>query len=252
MRVIGFTTLGLVLGTILSAGPAAHAQQNMTLPDVSVTAPANQNPQGTRPTSQAAPGMPYFGNTRVEEASWPVIPCTSSRVGAGNAEASCRRGPTVMNFEHGDSQGTRPISNCQIAHDLVISKVAGLQYEADTLVFDPYYVSAIGHQRQDCYVEAIPRKLQEQLVDMNHVTRQATGWGTMRESGDVTFIDFTVGPDRCMAFEKRGPRWGGGYIWLAHVAVCRSDGHPVDLSNVEAVMGALHIEQRDPNGNLNR
>ncbi|HWB52151.1 MAG TPA: hypothetical protein VG651_23790 [Stellaceae bacterium] len=245
-----FTSTGpAVLGALL-CGPAL-AQQPMALPDVEVTAPAN--PNETRPTSQAAPGMPYFGNTRVEEAKWPVVPCASSRVGAGSgADASCRRGPTVMNFEHGDGQGTRQLSNCQIAHDLVISQVAGLRFEADSLVFDPYYVSALGHQRQDCYVEQIPRSLQSQLVDMNHVTRQATGWGTIREAGDVTYIDFTVGPDRCMAFEKRGPRWGGGYIWLVHAALCRSDGQPVDLANVESVMGALHIEQRDPNGNLTR
>jgi hypothetical protein len=35
-----------------------------TLPDVSVTAP--RNPNKVRPTSQGTPGMPYFGNTRVE------------------------------------------------------------------------------------------------------------------------------------------------------------------------------------------
>ncbi|HVH78634.1 MAG TPA: hypothetical protein VM782_04535 [Stellaceae bacterium] len=238
----------LLIGALGLCCAAAQAQQGMTLPDVSVTAPANRP---MPPTASGAPGNQYFGNTRVEEANWPVIPCGSSRIGA-SAEASCRRGPTVMNFEHGDSQGTRPISNCQIAHDLVIGRVGGLQFEADSLVFDPYYVSALGHQRQDCYVEAIARSLQAQLVDMNHVTRQATGWGAMRESGDVTYIDFTIGPDRCLAFEKRGPRWGGGYIWLVHAALCRSDGQPPNIADVEAVMGALHIEQRDPNGNLNR
>jgi len=158
----------------------------------------------------------------------------------------------VLNFEHGDSQGTRPISNCQIAHDLVISNAGAVNFEADSLVFDPYYISAIGHQRQDCYVEAIPRTLQAQLVDMNHVTRQGTGWGAMRENGDVSYIDFTIGKDRCLAFEKRGPRWGGGYIWLVHAALCRSDRLPAQPPDIDTVMGALHIEQRDPNGNLLR
>ena len=228
-----------------------RAQQPTTLPDVTVTAPAN--PNEIKPTSQAAPGMPYFGNLRVQETAWPVIPCSSSRVGsAADTEASCRRGPTVMNFEHGDSQGTRSISNCQIAHDLVISTVGVVNFEADSLVFDPYYVSAIGHQRQDCYVEAIPRSLQSQLVDMNHVTRQASGWGTMQESGDVSYMEFTIGGEHCLAFEKRGPRWGGGYIWLVHAALCRGDGQPATPADIETVMGALHIEQRDPNGNLVR
>lgn len=250
MRAIGCGSLGFILATIITAGPAAHAQQqDLTLPEVTVTAPATPSPQQVRPTSQGAPGMPYFGNVRIEEASWPVIPCTASRVGA-SADASCRRGPTVMNFEHGDANGTRALSNCQIAHDLVIDRLGGLQFEADSLVFDPYYVSAIGHQRQDCYVEAIPGKLREQLIDMNHVTRQATGWGSFRESGDLSTYDFTVGPDTCLAFEKRGPRWGGGYIYLIHAAICRKDGQPVDRANIESVLAALHIEQRDPNGNL--
>jgi hypothetical protein len=251
MRAIHLTALAIALGASGGLISTAGAQQPTALPDVNVTAPAN--PNETRPTSEGARGNPYEGNVRVEEAKWPVIPCTTSRIGTnGDPNASCRRGPKVMNFEHGDANGGRMMSNCQIAHDLVISKVGGIQYEADSLVFDPYYVSAIGHQRQDCYVEAIPRSLQSQLVDMNHVTRQATGWGTMREGSDVTYIDFTVGSDRCLAFEKRGPRWGGGYIWLVHAALCRSDGQPADLTNVEAVIGALHIEQRDPNGNLVR
>jgi len=155
-----------------------------------------------------------------------------------------------MNFEHGapDNTAARMLSNCQIAHDLVISQVAGLRFEADSLVFDPYYVSAIGHQRQDCYVEAIARNLEAQLIDMNHVTRQANSWDAMQQSGDVASKPFTVGADRCMAFEKRGPRWGGGYLWLVHAAICRGDGQPVDLANVETVMATLQIEQRDRSG----
>jgi hypothetical protein len=228
-------------------GGEATAQQGTTLPDVTVTAPANKD----RAAESSASSNPYFGKTRVEEASWPSIPCASSRVGA-IAGGDCRRGPQVMNFEHGDSQGTRPLSNCQIAHDLVISSISGLLFEADTLVFDPYYVSALGHQRQDCYVEARPSTLQAQLVDMNHVTRQANSWGPLQESGDLSTMEFTVGPDHCMAFEKRGPRWGGGFISLVHAAICRKDGHPVDLSNVGTVLGALQIQQRDPTGNLHQ
>jgi hypothetical protein len=253
MRGIQITAIGLF--SAVFAGVAVAQQQPTPLPDVNVTAPRDK--VETRPTAEGAAGNPYAGDIRVEEAKWPVIACTSSRVGVGAAadpSASCRQGPTVMNFEHGapDNTGARFLSNCQIAHDLVISQVAGLRFEADSLVFDPYYISGIGHQRQDCYVEAIPRNIQAQLVDMNHVTRQATGWGTLQQSGEVTYIAFTVGSDQCMAFEKRGPRWGGGYIWLVHAALCRGDGQLVDLANVETVMNVLHIEVRDPNGNLVR
>jgi len=237
------TALALVAAIVSCLIGTAAAQQGLTLPEVTVIAPGNNAPSST------AGGNPYFGKTRVEEASWPMIPCASSRVGAA-VGGNCRRGPQVMNFEHGDAQGTRPISNCQIAHDLVISSVGNLLFEADSLVFDPYYVSALGHQRQDCYVEARPSTLQSQLVDMNQVTRQATAWGTMREAGDITTMDFTVGPDHCVAFEKRGPRWGGGYIWLIHAVICRKDGQAVDSGNIDTVLAAIHIQERDPNGNL--
>jgi hypothetical protein len=248
MRAIDKAAL-LTVFCVIALAAVARAQQQgpMTLPDVTVTAPSNK-PDAN---SYTAGGNPYFGKTRVEEATWPTIPCASSRVGA-TAGGDCRRGPQVMNFEHGDSQGTRPLSNCQIAHDLVISSISGLLFEADSLVFDPYYVSALGHQRQDCYVEARAATLQAQLVDMNHVTRQASGWGPLQESGDLSTMNFTVGPDHCVAFEKRGPRWGGGLIYLVHAAICRKDGQPVNPANIETVLGALQIQQRDPNGNLHQ
>jgi len=244
---------GRILGAVTVAalaylgGGNASAQQPMALPDVTVTAPAN--PNEVKPTSQGAPGMPYFGNARVEETKWPEVPCAASRVGAATP-GTCRRGPPQMNFEHGDSQGTRPISNCQIAHDLVISTVGGLSFEADSLVFDPYYVSAIGHQRQDCYVESIPRNLQGQFIDMNQIARQGAGWRNFVDSGDLATMEFTVGSDTCLAIEKRGPRWGGGYTYLIHATICRKDRQPVDTSNVATVLAAIQVQGRDPNGNL--
>jgi hypothetical protein len=242
MRIIDGMGIALALAALAGLSRDAFAQQNMTLPDVAVTAPGNI------PPSTAATN-PYFGKTRVEEASWPSIPCTESRIGAA-ISGDCRRGPSVINFEHGDAQGTRQLSNCQIAHDLIIGSTGGLFFEADSLVFDPYYVSAIGHQRQDCYVEARPSTLHSQLTDMNRVTRQATRWGSLSEGGDLSSMDFSVGPDNCLAFEKRGPRWGGGYTYLIHAAICRKDGRPVDPSNVDTVLGALQIRQRDATGNL--
>ena len=235
-----------VIGMLSCLGGGAAAQQSpTTLPDVTVTAPSNQ----TGPTSQSAPGMPYFGNVRVEETKWPEIPCAASRVGAATP-GTCRKGPPQMNFEHGDAQGNRALSNCQIAHDLVISTLGGLSFEADSLVFDPYYVSAIGHQRQDCYVEAIPRSLQAQFFDMNQVARQGTGWRNFSDSGDLATMEFTVGTDNCLALEKRGPRWGGGYTWLIHASICRKGGRPVDADNIATVLAAIQVQQRDPNGNL--
>jgi hypothetical protein len=223
----------------------ATAQHSLDLPDVSVTAPS------AAPTGAASTGgMPMFGNARVEEEKWPEIPCDASRVGAGATPGSCRRGPTQINFEHGDSQQTRQPTNCKIAHDLVIGTLGGLEFEADTLVFDPYYVSAIGHQRQDCYVESVPGHIRAQFIDMNQVARQATGWGEMAEIGDLVTMPFAVGVAHCVALEKRGPRWGGGYIFLIHASICRKDGQPVDPGNIASVVAALQVQQRDSSGNL--
>jgi hypothetical protein len=247
-RAIGGTALALTALAMLIGGSAA-AQQPTPLPDVTVTAPAN--PPVAPPTSQSAPGNPYFGNLRVEETKWPEIPCTASRIGAANP-GTCRKGPPQMNFEHGDAGGSRALSNCQIAHDLVISALGGLSFEADSLVFDPYYVSAIGHQRQDCYVESIPRNLQGQFFDMNQFARQGTGWRNFVDSGDLATMEFTIGHDTCLALEKRGPRWGGGYTWLIHASICRKDGRPVDADNIATVLAAIQVRERDSNGNLNR
>jgi hypothetical protein len=244
--------IAIAAGALAAGSGGAGAQQKpnttVPLPDVSVTAPAS--PQEVRPTSQGAVGNPYFGNVRVEETKWPEIPCASSRVGAATP-GTCRKGPQQMNFEHGDSQGNRQLSNCQIAHDLVISTLGGLTFEADSLVFDPYYISGIGHQRQDCYVEAIPRNLQAQFVDMNQFTRQGSGWRNFVDGGDLLTMEFSIGTDTCLTLEKRGPRWGGGYTWLIHASICRKDGKPVDADNIATVLAAIHIQEHDPNG-LNR
>ena len=63
-------------------------------------------------------------------------------------------------------------------------------------------------------------------------------------------MEFSVGADNCLALEKRGPRWGGGFIYLIHASICRKDGRPVDASNVATVIGAIQVQGRDPNGNL--
>jgi hypothetical protein len=240
---------GVLAVAAMAWANGAAAQQNLTLPEVSVTAPSSTPPAPPSGAASAG-GMPFFGNARVEETKWPEIPCSSSRVGA--TAGTCRRGPQQINFEHGDGQGSRQLSNCQIAHDLVIGTLGGLSFEADSLVFDPYYISAIGHQRQDCYVEALPSHLRNEFADMNQVTRQGGNWRNFVDGGDLITMEFSVGTDNCLALERRGPRWGGGYIWLIHASICRRDGRPVDTSNIGSVLGTLQIQQRDAAGNLSR
>jgi hypothetical protein len=230
----------LVLGAIICVGSGAGAQQNLTLPDVAVTAP---------PVTPSAKPNPYFGNSRVEEDKWPEIPCAASRIALATA-ATCKKGPSQQTLEKGDAQGSRQQSNCNIAHDLVIDNVGGLAIEADVLVYDPYYVSAIGHQRQDCYVHAGDSNLREHFPDMNQVTRQGNGWRNFVESSDLSTMEFSVGPDNCLAIERRGPRWAGGYVYLIHASVCRKDRRAVEAKDVNSVLGSLQVRPHDPAGNL--
>src|SRR5579863_9486620 len=137
MRAIDGMAATLVLAAIVCSGIGAAAQQSLSLPEVTVTAPP-VTPPPVAP--QSAKPSPYFGNTRVEEDKWPEIPCAASRIDVG-AAGTCRRGPPQVTFERGDAQGSRQLSNCDIAHNLVISYVGVLAIEADVLVFDPYYIS---------------------------------------------------------------------------------------------------------------
>jgi hypothetical protein len=241
------TAFSFIFGAIVSIAPGADAQQKIPLPDVTVTAPAN--PPVAPPRSEGAPGNPYSGNYRVEETKWPDIPCAGSRIEIG-AAGTCKKGPRMETFEHGDAGGSRQQSNCNIAHDLVMGTAGNLTLEAEVLVFDPYYVSGIGHQRQDCYVHATPGDLRVDFADMNQIARQGTGWRNFVAGGDQTTMEFTVGNDDCLAVQKHGPRWGGGFIWLMQFAVCRKDRQPVDAANVTTVLGWLQVRQYDAQGNL--
>lgn len=220
----------------LSAG--AWAQQSMSLPEVTVTAPANK----PAPAPVTKTINPYFGNTRVEEDKWPDIPCAASSIALA-VPATCKKGPPQVTFEHGDAQGNRLLSNCKIAHDLVMNDIGHLTVEAEVLIFDPNYVSGIGFQRQDCYVEAGHGKLSDEFPDMNRMTRQGTDWRNFVPGDDLTTMEFTLGTDDCMALEKRGPRWGGGYVNIVHAAMCRKDGQKIDSADVTSALGWLLVRQ---------
>lgn len=243
MRAIDRVAASLVLGAIACSGAGAAAQQNLALPDVTVTAPRVAPP----PIAPSAKPNPYFGNARVEEEKWREIPCAASRIGVG-AGAICRTGPAQETFQLGSDLLARQQSNCNIAHDLVISNIGALAIEADVLVFDPYYVSAIGHQRQDCYVDAGYFDPRENFPDLNQMTRRGSAWRNFTDRGDLKTVEFSAGPDSCLAFEKRGPRWGGGYIYLIHASICRKDRRPVDASDVDIVVGSLKVQGRDLGG----
>ena len=234
----------LVLLVIACSSSAFGADQSaLGLPDVTVTAPPI-----TPPWKKFSP---YLGNTRVEEDKWPNIPCTSSRI-ASIGTGNCKRGPSFGPAALGTPQGASSIqiSNCKIAHDLVVADVGTSKVEADVMTFDPTYVSGIGFQHRACFVETGYSDLREDFPDMNQMTREGSGWRNFREAGDLSAMEFSIGPNDCWAVEKRGPQWGGGHVWVIHASFCRADGHAAEPPDLDRVLSALQVRQYESIGNL--
>jgi hypothetical protein len=245
MRAADTLARAIVLATIACSGPDAVGAdaQNLPLPDVTVTAPPITPPWKK--------WSPYLGNPRVEETKWPDIPCNNSRIASGAASA-CKAGPSLNPPAIGVSQGNPSIqvSNCRIAHDLVMTNDRNLKIEADVLVFDPTYVSAIGHQHRGCFVEAGYSDLREDFPDMNQMTREGNNWRNFVEAGDLSAMVFSIGSSDCRAVEKRGPQWREGYTYVIHASICRTDGHPVEAADIDRVLGSLQVREYEPRGNV--
>jgi hypothetical protein len=148
------------LAIAASSADALGADASLALPDVTVTA---------RPaTPEWKKWNPYGGSTRVEEDKWPDIPCSASRIAAG-AATGCKTGPLLSHTGAGLPANDRSVdwSNCKMAHDLVMTKLANLTVEADVIVVPPYFVSAIGPMHKGCAAQAGFGDLREEFPDMN-------------------------------------------------------------------------------------
>jgi hypothetical protein len=231
-----------ILATINCSVPAraADEQKSVPLPDVTVTAPPPITPSWKK-------FAPYFGNPRVEEDKWPDIPCRESRVGVA-AAGTCKTGTPQETAAGLLPNG--PNSNCRIAHDLVMTNIGTLTIEADVMVFDPYYVSAIGHQHQRCAVQTGYGDLRDDFPDMNQMTRKGSGWRNFLDNGDMSTMEFSVGSSECVAVEKRGPSWGIGRVYVIHASICRNDLRAVEATDVDYVIGSLRVTTYESRGNL--
>jgi hypothetical protein len=85
---------------------------------------------------------------------------------------------------------------------------------------------------------------------MNQMTRQGSGWRNFVEGSDLSTMEFSVGPDNCLAIEQRGPHWGGGYVYLIHASLCRKDRRAVEATDVNSVLGSLQVRTHASAGNL--
>jgi len=216
--------------------PAAAQQQPQTLPDVSVNAQA--------PIKNVNPFQPFSGNTRVEEDKWPVIPCNIARIDFGPG-AKCQTGTQIENFMT-MSQGGR----CDIARQVTLTKNARYEAEADVMIFDPYKVTAAGHQMKNCTVWTGYSNMPDDFKDMNQMTRRGAGWTNFVKGAPQSSIYFTDGARGCLAVERLGPPWHGGYVWVVHMSICPTAGGTAQLADVDAIFATLQLRTYDDQGNL--
>ena len=251
----GLTGLTSAVATIaiICSATGAHAQETeqLLLPHVTVTAPPPAvAPPYLRDPATAYQRNPYNGRYRVEEDKFREVPCAATRI-ASAAGGKCLQGYRLIPALTQQITNPKGGDNCDLALDVVISSIGRLSIEADTLIFDPYKLTAIGQQTsQFCYVNGNSRYDQEDFRDMNQVTRRGTNWRNLVGDGEDKSIEFSDGPHNCIAVQRAGPPWRGGYIYMLHASICRTDTAPMGAEDVAYGLGALQIRQQDPVGNL--
>src|SRR5271166_473323 len=245
MRAADNLARALIWSAISCWAPGAFGADppSLGLPEVTVTAPPV--------TPSWKKWNPYSSNPRVEEDKWPEIPCTTSRISSGAATA-CKYGPPLGHEGFGLPSGNLSIdaSNCRMGHDLVFTNVGDLVIEADAIVVDPYFISAIGSQHKGCYVQSHYSDLRDDFPDMNQMTRKGSVWRNYLETGDLSTMEFSVASSDCRAIEKRGPTWLGGHVYVIHASVCRKDGRAVEAADIDLALGSLQVRQYESRGNL--
>jgi hypothetical protein len=257
MRAVSSCATVIVTAAMLASGSGAYAQDNSpSLPNVTVTAPAAPvEPPYMRDPWKAYGRNPYAGRYRVEEDKFAEVPCAQTRI-AFSQGGKCLQGVRL----HPIAGDVRP---CDMAFDVVIDHTAKLSIEADILIFDPYKVSPNTHTSAPkfCYVRSYLGYDQEDFQDINQVTRRGTNWRNLQtndiqnqsyEGERLRSIEFSDGPQNCIAVRKPGPVWRGGYVYMMRASICRTDTAAVQAQGVAYVLGSLQTRVYDPVGNLRK
>jgi hypothetical protein len=257
MRAVSICATAVVTAAMLTPWMGAYAQDTkLTVPNVTVTAPAAPvEPPYMRDPWKAYPRNPYFGRYRVEEDKFSEVPCTQTRIAFGSG-GKCLQGYRLGFASNTTDRNSNP---CDMGLDVVIDTAGKLAVEADILGFDPYKVYATGSPPRGCYVRSYTGYDQEDFQDMNQVTRRGTNWHNLQINdmqdqwygGDrLRSIEFSDGPRNCIAIRKPGPVWRGGYVYMMHATICRTDGAAVQAQDVSYVLSSLQARTYDPVGNL--
>jgi hypothetical protein len=257
MRVVASYATAIVTAAMLAPASGAYAQDTSpSLPNVTITAPAAPvEPPYMRDPWKAYDRNPYAGRYRVEEDKFGEVPCAQTRI-AFSQGGKCLQGVRL----HPLAGDALP---CDMAFDVVIDHTAKLSLEADILIFDPYKVNTNSHSSAPrwCYVRSYTGYDQEDFQDMNQVTRRGTNWRNLQIndmhnqwSGQdrLRSIEFSDGPRNCIAVRKYGPPWRGGFIYMMHASICRTDTAPVQAEDVAYVLGSLQTRIYDPIDNLRK
>lgn len=249
LRLTGAVAAVVIVSSAI--GTNAQVTEQLSLPGVTVTAPAAPvEPPYLRNPATAYQRNPYNGRYRVEEDKFHEAPCAATRIASATG-GKCLQGYRLIPALTQQITNRKGGDNCDLALDVVIYSVGSLSIEADTLVFDPYKLTAIGHQTsQFCYVNGNPGYGQEDFQDMNQVTRRGTNWHNFASDGNDKSIEFSDGPHNCIAVQRAGPKWSGGYIYMLHASVCRTDTAAMRPEDVTYALASLQVRQYDPLGNL--
>jgi DNA-binding winged helix-turn-helix (wHTH) protein len=217
---------------VLPAAPpplAAPQAQKAPLPDVTVTTPA--------PIQQVNPINTFSGGTGIDEAKWSVIPCATARIDLG-AGAKCQAGlPVGGGF-------------CDIARHATMITTARYQIEADVKIVDPTKVTAVGSPGKNCTVWRGYTNMPDDFKDMNQMTRRGTAWANFVKGSPQSTASFVDGGRNCVAVERFGPPWHGGYVWVVHASICSAAGVAVQNADIDLVFAMLQLRTYDAQGNL--
>lgn len=242
---------GLVITAVMAAGAWAQQTEQLSLPNVTVTAPtAPAEPPYLRNPGTAYQRNPYNGRYRVEEDKFREVSCAVTRIASATG-GKCLQGYRLIPALTQQITNPKGGDNCDLALDVVMYSAGNLSIEADTLIFDPYKLTAIGHQTsQFCYVNGNTGYDLEDFRDMNQVTRRGTNWRNLVSNGEDKSIEFADGPHSCVAVQRAGPKWSGGYIYMLHASICRTDTAAVRPEDITYALASLQVRQYDPIGNL--
>ena len=250
MRAVSSYACVIVTAAMMASVSGACAQDTrLKVPKVIVMAQAAPvEPPYMRDPWKAYARNPYFGRYRVEEDKFGEVPCTATRI-AFAPGGKCLQGYRLTLPEASTRSGGNP---CDLALDVVSATTGKLSIEADILAFDPYKVTAEGSPPRWCYVHGYMGYDQEDFQDMNQVTRRGTNWHNLQINGQERSIEFSDGPHNCVAVLRHGPVWLGGYTYMMHASICRTDMAAVQANDIAYVIGSLQTRTYDSVGNLRK